>query len=259
MTKIFGHRGASKVCPENTMASYTRAYEMGADGLEIDVHLTSDGVPVIIHDDTVKRTTNGKGYVKNFTLAEIKQLDAGSWFSPTFQNERILTLEEFLQWICTKPLLLNIELKNNKVMYEDLEKKVYDLVNAYGMKEKTIYSSFNHYSLVKLRSMDSYIDIAPLYSSAIYEPWNYARSMGSLSVHPQFKSLHPVILQSLHEHGIRVRPYTVNQEKWLHYLMNWRVDAIITDVPDVALAVRNGETTEQKSLILEMYNKLKKK
>ncbi|MGG1573724.1 glycerophosphodiester phosphodiesterase [Fictibacillus sp. NRS-1165] len=259
MTKIFGHRGASKVCPENTMAAYTRAYEMGADGLEIDVHLTSDGIPVIIHDDTVKRTTNGKGYVKHFTLAEIKQLDAGSWFSSAFQHERILTLEEFLQWICRTPLLLNIELKNNKVHYEDLEKKVYSLVNAYGMKERTIYSSFNHYSLVQLRSMDPYIDIAPLYSSAIYEPWNYAKSMGALSVHPQFKSLHPIILESLQEHGIRVRPYTVNQEKWLHYFLDWQVDAIITDTPDVAVAIRNGEIPEPKGFILEVYNKMKKK
>lgn len=259
MTKIFAHRGASKVCPENTMAAYQKAFEMGADGLEIDVHLTSEGIPVVIHDETVKRTTNGKGYVKNMTLAELQQLDAGSWFSPAFYRERILSLEELLQWICTTPLLLNIEFKNNKINYEDLELKVYELVNAYGMKERTIYSSFNHYSLALMRSMDPAVDIAPLYSAALYEPWNYAKSFGAASVHPQFKCLPPVILEKLHQNGFSVRPYTVNQEKWLHYFFKWNVDAVITDVPDVALAVRNGEYIEQKNFIFDMFNKIKKK
>ncbi|KSU85675.1 glycerophosphoryl diester phosphodiesterase [Fictibacillus enclensis] len=249
MTKIYGHRGASKVCPENTMAAYIKALELGAEGLEIDVHLTKDGIPVVIHDETVKRTTNGKGYVKNISLSEIKLLDAGSWFSPEFQNERIPTLEEFLQWIRTTPLLLNIELKNNKVYYKDLEQKVYNLVNAYGMKERTIYSSFNHYSLVLLRNMDPSIDIAPLYTSNLYEPWNYAKRLGAWSVHPPFKSLHPPILEGLRQHNVSVRPYTVNQEKWLYYFFQYEVDAVITDQPDLARAVRNGEVTVKKSFM----------
>ncbi|SDM79834.1 glycerophosphoryl diester phosphodiesterase [Fictibacillus solisalsi] len=249
MTKIYGHRGASKVCPENTMAAYIKALQLGAEGLEIDVHLTKDGIPVVIHDETVKRTTSGKGYVKNFSLAEIKQLDAGSWFSPEFQNERIPTLEEFLQWIRTTPLLLNIELKNNKVYYEDLEQKVYSLVNAYGMKERTIYSSFNHYSLVVLRSMDPSIDIAPLYTSNLYEPWNYAKRLGAWSVHPPYKSLHPPILEELRHHNVSVRPFTVNQEKWLYYFFQFEVDAVITDQPDLARAVRNGEAPVKNSFM----------
>lgn len=132
--------------------------------------------------------------------------------------------------------------------YEDLEQKVYNLVNAYGMKERTIYSSFNHYSLVLLRNMDPSIDIAPLYTSNLYEPWNYAKRLGAWSVHPPFKSLHPPILEGLRQRNVSVRPYTVNQEKWLYYFFQYEVDAVITDQPDLARAVRNGEVTVKKAL-----------
>ncbi|MGC4376469.1 glycerophosphodiester phosphodiesterase [Fictibacillus sp. Mic-4] len=256
MTKIFGHRGASKECPENTMISFQRAYEIGVHGIETDVQLSKDGIPVIIHDESVNRTTNGKGYIKNLTINEIKALDAGSWFSNVFRNETIPTLEELLHWIYTKPLLLNIELKNNRFAYEGLEKKVYDLVCAYGMKERTIISSFNHYSLVRMREIDDMIDIAPLYSSGIYEPWHYAKSLGARSVHPKFRSLPPYILEGFHFNQINVRPYTVNNKKWLMYFLDWKVDAIITDKPDLALSLLNGFIPPPKSFLHMVYNKL---
>lgn len=96
VTQIIAHRGASKFAPENTLAAFKLAEKMGADGIELDIHLTKDQIPVIIHDEDIKRTTNGRGFVQKYTYKELQQFDAGSWFSERFSDERILSLEEFL-------------------------------------------------------------------------------------------------------------------------------------------------------------------
>src|SRR5690554_3028185 len=112
MTLIFAHRGASYHCPENTMASFMKAARLNADGIELDVQLSSDHIPVVIHDFTLHRTTSGYGNVNKKTVVELKTLDAGSWFSPTYQNETIPTLNEVLKWAKNTKLLVNIELKS---------------------------------------------------------------------------------------------------------------------------------------------------
>lgn len=123
---IIAHRGASKYAPENTMAAFKIAYDDGADAIETDVHLTKDFVPIIMHDEDVKRTTNGKGLIKDLTYNQISSLDNGSWFNKSFSNERIPTLEKFLQWAYKKNIRINLELKNNKIDYPYLETIVYE-------------------------------------------------------------------------------------------------------------------------------------
>src|SRR5699024_4421001 len=118
-------------------------YQMGADGIETDVHLTKDKIPVLFHDEQVKRTTNGRGFIKDLTVKQLKTLDAGSWFSTRFSGTTITTLEEFLSWVKNKPLRINIELKNNKIDYQHLESKVYEMVEAFQLQERTLYSTFN--------------------------------------------------------------------------------------------------------------------
>ncbi len=127
-TNIFAHRGASGYAPENTMAAFQLAYWQGADGIETDVHLTKDNIPVLMHDERVNRTTDGSGFIQGYTLHQLKQLDTGSWFSPKFTGSRVVTLDEFLVWIRDKALYLNIELKNNKIDYKNLETIVYDKI-----------------------------------------------------------------------------------------------------------------------------------
>src|SRR5690625_7911098 len=124
MSLIFAHRGSAGTHPENTMAAYIEAEKVGAEGLEIDVHLTKDDQLAVIHDNTVNRTTNGSGMVRDYTLAELKKLDAGSWFSPRFQQERIPTLQEVLEFIQNNKMILNIELKYATLDYVDFEEKV---------------------------------------------------------------------------------------------------------------------------------------
>lgn len=144
---IYGHRGASQYAPENTLASYNRAIEMGADGIEIDVHKSKDGHLIVCHDERVDRTTNGQGYIKDLILKEIKSLDAGSWFSKEFSGEKIPLLEEVLEFVKDKDILLNIELKNGPIFYDGIEDELIRLVRVFNLVENTIISSFNHYSL----------------------------------------------------------------------------------------------------------------
>ncbi len=148
-TLIYAHRGASKLAPENTMAAYQLASESGADGIEIDVQLTKDRVPVLIHDENVRRTTNGTGFVQEYTLNHIKKLDAGSWFSTKYSDCSIVTLEEFLCWFQPKDMVLNVELKTNVIEYRDIEQLVYDALVRHHLLSRTVISSFNLNSVKK--------------------------------------------------------------------------------------------------------------
>lgn len=160
MSLIFAHRGSAGTHPENTMAAYIEAEKVGAEGLEIDVHLTKDNQLAVIHDNTVNRTTNGSGMVRDYTLAELKKLDAGSWFSPSFQQERIPTLEEVLKFIQNNNMILNIELKYAVLDDVDFEKKVIQAVEAHDLVDRVIISSFNHEGLKKVNQLQPKIECA---------------------------------------------------------------------------------------------------
>jgi glycerophosphoryl diester phosphodiesterase len=240
-TLVFAHRGASKDYPENTMIAFEKALETGAEGIELDVQLSADNVPVVIHDENVKRTTNGTGFVKDMSLEKLKKLNAGSWFHPQFQSETIPTLEEVLIWIKDTPMQLNIELKNNIVDYENIEKIVYELVKKYGMEQEVIFSSFNHCSLKKLLELDSKIEIAPLQSARMIEPWNYAKEIGAKSMHIRFTSLSQKTIKGFHRENLKVRTYTVNRSFLLRQFYKWGIDVIMTDVPQKALEIRDNK------------------
>ncbi|MCF6137790.1 glycerophosphodiester phosphodiesterase [Pseudalkalibacillus berkeleyi] len=259
MTLIFAHRGSSKYAPENTMAAFRKALEQHADGIELDVQLTKDKIPVIIHDESLKRTTGVKGLVGEYTYDEIRCLDAGKWFSAKFKYERIPSLEEFLIWMKPTTLKLNIEFKNNILPYYGMEKIVYDLVQEHGLEDRLIYSSFNHYSLKEMKKFDPNIDIAPLYSSGLYEPWNYVKSLPAESAHPHWRTLNQFMLNGFKEHEIRVRPYTINDPKRMKWLFENKIDAIITDVPDIAFDVRSGLHAPKSNKVMTALQKMNPK
>ena len=145
MTKIFAHRGSKGTHPENTLASFKEAVRVGSDGIELDVHLTKDGHLVVIHDETVDRTTNGTGEIRSLTLAEIKELDAGSWFHNKYAGEKIPTLEEVLLLLTELGFngQLNIELKTDVIQYKGLVEKCLALQSAKDWPFAIVYSSFN--------------------------------------------------------------------------------------------------------------------
>lgn len=233
---VFAHRGASAYAPENTMAAFKKALEMGADGIELDVHLTLDEEVVVIHDHTINRTSNGSGWVKDMTIKELKCLDFGSWFGPEYKNERIPLLEEVLYLLSDRDIILNIEIKNAAFYYyEKLQQKVVDLLKKYNMINRVIISSFNHYSLVEIKEIAPEIKTAPLYGESLFEPWEYAKKIKAFAIHPLFYTLVPEIINQCKEHKIAVNPYTVDQPEFIKKLALYGVDGIITNVPDVAL------------------------
>jgi len=240
-TRIFAHRGSSKAAPENTMAAFQKALEEKAEGLEIDVHLTRDGEMVVLHDEWVDRTTDGSGWVRDFALEELKRLDNGRWFSSRFEGQRIPTLDEVLEWILDTGLHLNIELKNNRVPYPGMEEEVIRLVERFAMEERVIISSFHHDSLMHVRKFRPKWRIGLLYDSAMSEPWLYAKRMGADAIHPHYSVVDDEAVRLCHDHGIHVRPYTVDDPALMERFLMLQVDAIITNVPDRLKRLRDAK------------------
>ena len=162
-TLNIAHRGASSAAPPNTLAAFEKAVELGADGIEFDVHLSADGVPVVIHDFTVDGTTDGSGRVAEMTLAQLEQLDAGSSFDPAFAGERIPTLVQVLE-TCGNRLLLNIELKDLSLRDSGLERAVIAQVEQRGLGNRVILSSFNPFSLRRAKKIAPRIPVGLLYA-----------------------------------------------------------------------------------------------
>jgi len=234
---IIAHRGASTHAPENTLPAFKKAIELGAGGIELDVQLSSDGHLVVIHDEKVDRTSNGKGLVKDKTLSELQSLDFGGWFSKEFNGTKIPLFDEVLELFSTWDGLLNVEIKNGPIFYPGIEKKVAEALEFHNMTARTIVSSFNHYSLVEIRKLDPSIKTAPLYMEGLYEPWDYAAVLGACAIHPLFYNIIPEIVKGCKMHGIAINPFTVDQPEYIKLVAAAGVDGIITNVPDLALKI----------------------
>lgn len=234
MTQIinFAHRGASGVCPENTMGAFRRALELGATGIETDVQMTKDGKLILIHDETVLRTTGEQGFVKDYTFEEIQKLDAGSWFSEEFRGERLPALEELLELTKDRGTIVNIELKNGSIQYPELEEKVIASIRSFGMEDRVVISSFNHYSLVKCKSIAPEIRTGILYVEGLYKAWEYGQSVGADALHALKYAVLPEWVEEAKACGIVYHPWTVNEPEEMKRLIAAKVAGIITDYPD---------------------------
>lgn len=233
MTMNYAHRGASGYYPENTMTAFLKAVELGADGIETDVHLTKDGELVIIHDEKVDRTTNGKGYVKDYTLKEIRNLDAGSFKGKQFKREKIPVLEELLELIKDKDIKINIELKTDIIWYSGIEEKVINKIHEYGIANKTIISSFNHYSVFKCKEIDKSVKTGLLYMEGLFEPQLYAKIVGAEAIHPYFYAIdNKEVINRVKEAGILINAWTINEEKYMRRFLDYGIDGIMTNYPD---------------------------
>ncbi|RYG74632.1 glycerophosphodiester phosphodiesterase [Lentibacillus lipolyticus] len=239
-TNIFAHRGASGHAPENTMAAFELAYRQGADGIETDVHLTKDNVPVLMHDERINRTTNSTGYIKDYTLTQLKQLDAGSWFSPAFSDSKILSLDEMLTWIHDKALYLNIELKNNKIDYTNLETIVYNRIASYGLLHRTILSTFNPNSMTRLNEIATDTPRALLLSGRHKHTQlvAYAMDLGASAIHIKYQLLSRQLVDQVHQTHMAVRVFTVNKPAHMLRCFSMGCDAIFTDFPEAAVQSR---------------------
>ncbi|MGM8365069.1 glycerophosphodiester phosphodiesterase [Virgibacillus sp. W0181] len=238
LTKIIAHRGASHEAPENTLPAFQLAYEIGAEGIETDVHLTKDGVPVLMHDEHLKRTTDGIGYIKDYTLEELKIFDAGSWFSDQYAGTKILSLEEFLLWVRHKNLLVNIELKNNKIDYCYIENIICEMVNHFQVQNRTTLSSFNPKSVMRLKQIDPKMEIALLTSKGKRSLINYAKRLGADALHIKYRLVSEKFIKQCQKHKMPVRVYTVNKMAHMQKCFQYGCDGIFTDVPKRGLINR---------------------
>lgn len=236
----YAHRGASGYYPENTMLSFEKAAELGCDGIETDVQETSDGVLVLIHDEKVDRTTDGTGFVKDYTYSEIKKLDAGSWKETEFSGNRIPSFEELIEFGKEKNIKINFEIKTGIVMYEGIEKKIIDTVYKYGMEKNVILSSFNHYSMVECKKISKGIKTGLLYMEGIYEPEAYAKFAGADAIHPYLYAIKKEVIDGVKKAGILTNVFTVNDEEQMKYFINAGADGIITNYPDKLKKVLEG-------------------
>jgi len=237
MTLIWAHRGASAKAPENTLAAFQLAHEMGADGVELDVQLTADGHVVCIHDETLDRTTTGRGPVVERTLREVKTFDASDG-REGFTCEAVPTLEEVLELVAPTGMTVNIELKNSIEPYPGIEQAVLKIVEASGMTERIIYSSFNHISATRLARSSQRIRVGLLFSDVLAEPWDYAQRLDMTALHPHWKyvSFVPETIERCHALGMAINVWTVDNPETVRRLADLGADAVITNRPDAARA-----------------------
>ncbi len=234
-TQVWGHRGADgwdkQYAPENTLPSFQKAIDMGADGIEFDVQLTKDGEIVICHDEKIDRTSDRKGWLKDYTLKELKQFNF-SKPHPEFGFVDIPTLEELLALMKPTNLTLNIELKTGVIYYDGLEETTVQLVKKYDMEERVIYSSFNHYSLQKLKTLFPEAQIGLLMSDIFVDVPDDPKRIDAMAVHPPVSALTKEYIDRCHEHGLKVHTWTVDNLIMMHGVIAMGVDAFITDCPD---------------------------
>lgn len=240
MSLVLAHRGACGYAPENTMEAFRLAKEQGVDGFELDVHFSKDGHLVVIHDETVDRTTNGKGRVWDMTLAELQALDACAG-KEAYKGAKIPTLAQVLELIRGTDLIINIEIKTDKIFYPGIEKAVLDLVKEMGLEKQIIYSSFNHHTLLKVRELDKDAKLGMLFADVLVTPWKYASQYLDVQyLHPMMANVYvPNFAEDARAAGYGVNAWTINDEKTMAHCVAHDI-TIITNYPDVAVAIRNS-------------------
>ncbi|SIS36996.1 glycerophosphodiester phosphodiesterase [Salimicrobium flavidum] len=240
-TFILAHRGASKYTPENTMPAFHLAYRMQADGIETDVQLTKDEIPVLIHDENVRRTTDGTGFVQDYTFEQLRMLDAGGWFSKEFEGLRIPSLEELLEWIRDYPLFLHLELKTDVISYNNIEQIVYDLLSKYEVLDRTCISSFNEGSIINMKAINPSVETAYLTSTKMRKLFTYLNSLPADDVHVKHTILGRRLVYQCRKNKVPLRVYTVNKPSLLRKCFRFEIAGVFTDVPDIAWSVRAAE------------------
>jgi glycerophosphoryl diester phosphodiesterase len=224
---VVGHRGAMGYRPENTLASFERALELGADWIELDVHLSRDGALIVIHDETLERTTNGHGLVREHTLAELRQLDAG-------EGQRLMTLDEVLDWASQRKTVVDIEIKNAPIYYAAIEDRVVAAVREARMVDQVIVISFDHAAAKRVKLLEPRVATGVLYACRPTDAGiGLARAAGADAVLPHWAYVTADDVAAAHAAGLSVAPWASSDPAVLRHLIACGVDAIGTNHPDV--------------------------
>ncbi len=232
---VQAHRGFSAAAPQNTGPAFVKAVEIGADGIECDVHFTADRKMVVIHNFTVDETSDGRGEVNRQTLAQLRALDFGAWMGEEFRGTRILTLEEMLELV-RGMRIINIELKGDQSVYPGLPEQVCALAARMGLSDRLLISSFDHEMAVAAKKADPGIRIGLLYDWEMEHPAEYAKHLGADAIHPHHGFLTREQVEACREAGVDVNPWTVDDPGRALTLRDWGCTSVITNRPDVILA-----------------------
>lgn len=234
-TLVFGHRGAMAYAPMNTMAAFELAYQQGAAGIELDVQQSKDGHPVVMHNLTVDETTHGKGALADKTLAELKALDAGSWYADAFAGESIPSLDEVFEAL-GKKLLVNVEIKSN-FNSNGLEQAVADCIQRHQMQKRVIVSSFDPYALQRFKQELPYVIVGFLHGPATQVDAEALMSgMPHQARHPHHSIIDETYMRWARENDYYINTWTVNSPQRARELQRLGVNCVITDKPDLVIA-----------------------
>lgn len=232
---IIAHRGASGYTPENTMAAFERAVQLGAGFIETDLHLTRDARFVAIHDETLERTSNGRGPVRDHTLAELRALDVGKWYDRQFAGQKIPTLEEILAFARTHDVVFYLEIKHGAAwgMHHALVGALQSAENA----ARTVVISFDTSTLAPLPKLDPGIMMGLLVDHARPDPVQIATELGARQLCPRADLVTSELVDKAHAADLQVVAWTVNDPKQMRSLIQTGIDGIMTDRPDRLRAV----------------------
>jgi len=254
---IIGHRGASAVTPENTLGAFRKAIEVGADGIEFDVRLTRDGIPVVIHDDNLRRTGGRPDLIRSVSLADLTQVDVGSWFTRApdrmYAEERIPTLEQVFQLFETNNRLLYLEMKSDASQRSELARAVCESIRTSKLRDRVVVECFDHAAIEIVKRIDSEIKTAALFEPGLKNPpvvssghklVDKARAVGAdeIALHHRLASQRTI--DTATKVGLKVVVWTVDNSDWIDRARNNGVKALITNDPEMMVRERDAATTD---------------
>ena len=237
---VWAHRGASGYAPENTLPAFKLAAEMKADGVELDVQLTRDGVLAVCHDETIDRTSSGAGWLKDFTFDELRSLDFSNG-NAAYEGVKIPAMEEVFDLLAPTGLTINIELKTGIVFYENIEEKILELAARKNWEDRVIYSSFNHYTVRRIKELNPAAKVGLLYADGPIDMPGYGHRLEADALHPAFYNLqYPNYMEDCRRYGLDVNVWTVNSAADLMKCREYGVNAVITNYPAKARELYEG-------------------
>ncbi len=246
MTKVISHRGANRLAPQNTIPAFQKSVELGVDGFENDVHLTKDGRLVVCHNYEIDETSNGKGFIHDYTFEELRKFDFGSYFSEEFAGTKIPALEEFLD-LCKDMSVINIEIKSPLKPNTDIARKTIKMVKDFNLFDRLIVSSFDEQILLDCKEVDPATRTGMLYSpdediceTICDDMIAFAKKYKLDAFHPFAMFVTEDYIEECHDNGLIVNPWTVNQPHALERLRDWGCDGAITDEPALAIEILRG-------------------
>jgi glycerophosphoryl diester phosphodiesterase len=234
-----GHRGAAGYAPENTMVSFERGMALRVDAIELDIHPTSDGELVVMHDPTLDRTTNGHGLISAHTLAQIRELDAGSWFHPSFKDERVPTLHEVLTWARGR-IKVVIEIKQGPIFYPTIEELLIAELDRTQMRAEVLVISFDHFSVRKVKQLAPDLMTGVLYAGRCIDPVALAHVADANVLMPYWAQLTRAEVEAAHAANLLIAPWG-GPEQDFRFILATGVDAVGADFPDRPRLLLAGE------------------